>query len=325
MNAIKCGVSDIKDLVDRAKQNINLKGKKTLLLFDEIHRFNKAQQDVFLEDLENGDITLIASTTENPFYRLNKAITSRSIIIKFEKLTKDNIREIIKKASVSINENIIEYIVDNCDGDARVALNLLELILKTDLQTVKAGVDISSKYDDEDKYHRISAMIKSIRGSDPDASVYWIASMLNSGEDPVYIARRLVISASEDIGLANPQALNIANSCYNLSKEIGMPEIRIILSECAIYLALSPKSNSAYNAINNALEEIAKNGHQQVPIHLRNENAKLYKYPHDYNNHYVNQKYMDKQIKFYNPCDNKIENNFKRFMDEIKGENNDRK
>lgn len=323
LNAIKSSVVDIKQIVQNAKNNLNFSGRRTLLLFDEIHRFNKAQQDVFLEDLESGDITLIATTTENPFYRLNKAISSRSVIIKFEKLTKENIELIVKNACKNVESDELDFIKQNSNGDARQALNLLDLILKTDLDTVKNGIDIQNTYDDNDKYHRISAMIKSIRGSDADASVYWLASMLNDGQDPLYIARRLCISASEDIGLANPQAMVIANSAYQMAKEIGMPEIRIILSECAIYLALSPKSNSAYNAINKAMQIINENGSQNVPIHLRNENSHLYKYPHDYKNHYVKQWYMENKIKLYNHCDNKIENAFYKANLEIKGENND--
>lgn len=325
LNAIKCGVSSIKEVSKRAKDYMAATGKKTILLFDEIHRFNKAQQDSLLQDIEEGEIILIGATTENPYYTLNKAIISRCIVLKFEKLKDEDIRKILKevcdKFSINIDEEVTKYILSIADGDARTALNVLELIEQTDLEMVKNGINIQQRYDASDKYDRISALIKSIRGSDENAAVYWLATMLDAGEDIKYIARRLVISASEDVGLANVQALNVAVSTMKAIEEIGMPEARIILAECVIYLALSPKSNSAYKAINKALEHIRENGVQKVPVHLTKLGSNKYIYPHDYTNHYIKQKYMEKYIKFYNSADNKFEKKLKDFWDKIKEEN----
>ncbi|WP_068268471.1 replication-associated recombination protein A [Caviibacter abscessus] len=311
LNAIKSGVSDIKEISRKAKEELLLTGKKTILLFDEIHKFNKSQQDSLLQDLEDGNIILIGSTTENPYYSLNKAIISRCLVVEFKKLSKENIENIIKRIAklenINIDDEIMEYIHSVCAGDARSAINILEVLAKTDIDAVKQGLTIARAYDDSDKYDRISAMIKSIRGSDENSAVYWLSSMLIDGEDPMYIARRLVISASEDIGLANPNALKLAVAAMQAVEKIGMPECRIILSQCAIYLALSPKSNSAYLAVNKAFENINTEGVQKVPFHLTKAGATKYKYPHDYENHYVNQKYMEKEIKLYEPCNNKIE------------------
>lgn len=311
LNAIKSGVSDIKEVLKKAKETLLLSGKKTILLFDEIHRFSKSQQDSLLQDLEDGNIILIGSTTENPYYSLNKAIISRCLVVEFKKLSKENIENIVRRIAklenISIDDEIIQYIQDVCSGDARSAINILEVLSKTDINSVKQGLTISRSYDNDDKYDRISAMIKSIRGSDENSAVYWLSSMLIDGEDPMYIARRLVIAASEDIGLANPNALKIAVSTMQAVEKIGMPECRIILSECTIYLSLSPKSNSAYVAVNKAFDNISENGVQKVPFHLTKAGASKYKYPHNYENHYVNQKYMEKEIKLYEPCDNKIE------------------
>lgn len=322
LNAINVGVSKVKEVSDRAKQNFSMTGKKTILLFDEIHRFNKAQQDSLLQDIEDGSIILIGSTTENPFYSLNRAIISRCVVIHFNKLSDNEIIEIIRKNAkkyyIEIDESVEKYILSICDGDARTALNVLELIDKTDLETVKLGINVRQRYDTEDKYNRISALIKSIRGSDENASVYWLSSMLDAGEDILYIARRLVISASEDIGLANVNALNVAVSAMMAVEKIGMPEARIILSECVIYLALSPKSNSAYNAVNSAMEDIRLNGVQNVPIHLTKLGANKYVYPHNYPNHYIKQKYMEKEEKYYEFSDNKFEKNMKEVWKKIK-------
>lgn len=322
LNAVKVGTTAIKEVSKRAEEYRRLTGEKTILLFDEIHRFNKAQQDSLLQDLEDGNLILIGSTTENPYYTLNKAILSRSIVIEFKKLKNIDIKKIVlnvvEKNNIEIDDEILEYIISVASGDARYAINILELILKTDLNTVKNSIEIQQRYDEGDKYDRISAMIKSIRGSDPDASVYWLGSMLVGGEDISYIARRLVISASEDIGLANPMALNIAVSAMNAVEKIGMPEARIILSECVIYLALSPKSNSSYNAINSVIDEINTKGVQDVPIHLTKIGKNKYRYPHNYDNHYVSQEYMNKKIKFYKESNNKFEQKTKEYWEKIK-------
>ncbi|VWL85077.1 replication-associated recombination protein A [Oceanivirga miroungae] len=325
LNATKVGTNSIKELSNRARDLKNLNGTKTILLFDEIHRFNKAQQDSLLEDLEEQNLILIATTTENPYYALNKAILSRCIVVEFKKLDDDSIRKIVRNVSekngIKIDDKTLDYITHISQGDARYSLNILELIQKTDLESVKNGIEIQNRYSVSDKYDRISAMIKSIRGSDVDASIYWLASMLVSNEDPMYIARRLVISASEDIGLANPNALNMAVSCMNAVEKIGMPEARIILSECITYLALSPKSNSTYLAINKAMEDIMQNGCQEVPFHLTKNGKDSYLYPHSYDNHYIKQDYMKKKKKYYDYDNNKYEIGFMQYWKKVKGEN----
>ena len=317
LNAIKSSVSDIKELSERAKRIFGIEGRQTLLFFDEIHRFNKLQQDSLLQDLENGNIILIGATTENPYYSLNNALLSRCMAFEFKKLNKEDLFKILKnindKEKFDFSEEILEYISEIIEGDARQAINVLELLSNTGvnftLEEVKEVLNTKKSYHKtEDKYDTISAMIKSIRGSDPDAAVYWIAKMLSGGEDPMYLARRLVILSSEDIGLANPQALAIATAGMQATKEIGMPEARIILSEVAIYLALSPKSNSAYLAIDNAISHIENDKIQEVPKHLTKLGAKDYKYPHSYPEHFVKQDYMTKKIKFYEHGDNKFEN-----------------
>ena len=317
LNAIKSSVSDIKELSERAKRIFGIEGRQTLLFFDEIHRFNKLQQDSLLQDLENGNIILIGATTENPYYSLNNALLSRCMAFEFKKLNKEDLFKILKnindKEKFDFSEEILEYISEIIEGDARQAINVLELLSNTGvnftLEEVKEVLNTKKSYHKtEDKYDTISAMIKSIRGSDPDAAVYWIAKMLSGGEDPMYLARRLVILSSEDIGLANPQALAIATAGMQATKEIGMPEARIILSEVAIYLASSPKSNSAYLAIDNAISHIENDKIQEVPKHLTKLGAKDYKYPHSYPEHFVKQDYMTKKIKFYEHGDNKFEN-----------------
>lgn len=322
LNAIKASKTDIIAISEKAKNSTN----KTVLFFDEIHRFNKLQQDSLLEDLENGNIILIGATTENPYYSINKALISRVLLLEFKKLSKEDILKILKKITFEENYNykdeILEYLADISNGDARYAINILETLKEADLLNgdLEEISNVLNRRIYADKYDAISAMIKSIRGSDPDASIYWMAKLLIGGEDPMYIARRLVISASEDIGLANINAINVANSCMQAVKEIGMPEARIILSECIIYLALSPKSNSAYMAINKAIDEINQNTILDVPFHLRKIGKDKYLYPHDYENNYVKQKYMDIEKKIYYPGNNKFEKNMKEIWKEIKKE-----
>lgn len=325
-NAIKSSINDIKILCEQAKLDFSINGRQTLLFLDEIHRFNKLQQDSLLYDIEEGNVILIGATTENPFYNLNNALLSRCLTFEFNKLSADNIYQILKnisdKENIQINDDILTYLSNITDGDARQAVNYLDLIISSEinfnLEEVKKIINSRKSYHKtEDKYDTISAMIKSIRGSDPDAAVYWLAKMLFGGEDPLYIARRLIISASEDIGLANPQALILASSCVDAVKEIGMPECRIILSQVAIYLACSPKSNSAYTAINEAISDIEVNGLQEVPHHLKKIGKKDYLYPHNYKNNFVNQQYMSKQKTFYKPSNNKFEISFKERLDKL--------
>ena len=327
LNAIKASVTDIKGISDKAHNRFRTNGQQTLLFLDEIHRFNKLQQDSLLQDLENGNIILIGATTENPYYNLNNALLSRCMAFEFKKLSEKDLLKILKnineKEKIGISDEILKYISEIIEGDARQAINILELITNVGvdftLDEVKEVLNTKKSYHKtEDKYNTVSAMIKSIRGSDPDAAIYWMAKMLSGGEDILYIARRLVILASEDIGLANPQALPIAVSGLNAVKEIGMPEARIILSEVAIYLAISPKSNSAYNAINSALSHIENEKIQDVPAHLTKVGKKDYKYPHNYENHYVDQVYMNEKIKFYEFGENKFERAAKEYFKKIK-------
>ena len=309
LNATKASTADIKQLSTQSQQRRALDGRTTLLFLDEIHRFNKLQQDALLPDLENGNIILIGATTENPYYSLNNALLSRCLAFEFKKLDEKSLLSIlsfiVEKEKLEVWSEILEFIASTVEGDARSAINLLQMLAKSYHQT-------------EDKYNTISAMIKSIRGSDPDAAIYRMAKMLSGGEDPEYIARRLVILAAEDIGLANPQALPIAMAAMHAAKELWMPEIRIPLAEVAIYLALSPKSNSAYNAINLALSEVEHAPIQKVPSHLTKLWASNYKYPHDYPNHWIAQDYLSKNIKFYTPADNKFESAAQEWLKKIK-------
>ena len=317
LNATKASVNDIKEIAEKAKKRFSIEGKQTILFFDEIHRFNKLQQDSLLHDIEIGNIILIGATTENPYFNLNNALLSRCLMFEFKKLDKEDIFGILKrireKEEIEISDDVLNYISDIVEGDARQAINFLELL--SNLEDVNLSVDevrqiiqTRKSYDRvEDKYDTISAMIKSIRGSDPDAAVYWVAKMLSGGEDPLYLARRLVILASEDIGLANANALPVAVAGMQAAKDIGMPEVRIILSEVAIYLALSPKSNSAYLAIDKAINEIENNSIQEVPKYLTKLGAKDYKYPHSYKGNFVKQDYMKIKIKFYEHGENKFE------------------
>ena len=316
LNAIKSSVSDIKELSQKAKRIFDIEGNQTVLFFDEIHRFNKLQQDSLLQDLENGNIILIGATTENPYYSLNNALLSRCLTFEFKRLSSKEIYEIIDniniKEAFNFSIEVLEYLSDIVEGDARQAITMLELLtnvgIDLSIEEVKEVIGKGKAYHkSEDKYDTISAMIKSIRGSDPDATIYWLAKMLSGGEDPLYTARRLVILASEDIGLANPQALPIAVAGMQAAKDIGMPEVRIILSEVALYLALSPKSNSAYNAIDDAIYHIENNRIQDVPNHLKKVGKKDYKYPHAYEGNFVNQKYMLDKIEFYKAGSNKFE------------------
>ena len=316
LNAIKSSVSDIKELSQKAKRIFDIEGNQTVLFFDEIHRFNKLQQDSLLQDLENGNIILIGATTENPYYSLNNALLSRCLTFEFKRLSSKEIYEIIDniniKEAFNFSIEVLEYLSDIVEGDARQAITMLELLtnvgIDLSIEEVKEVIGKGKAYHkSEDKYDTISAMIKSIRGSDPDATIYWLAKMLSGGEDPLYTARRLVILASEDIGLANPQALPIAVAGMQAAKDIGMPEVRIILSEVALYLALSPKSNSAYNAIDDAIYHIENNRIQDVPNHLKKVGKKDYKYPHAYEGNFVNQRYMLEKIEFYKAGSNKFD------------------
>ncbi|WP_346928865.1 replication-associated recombination protein A [Clostridium sp.] len=355
LNAVTSGIKDIKNVIDEAIKEISTSGKKTILFIDEIHRFNKTQQDSLLPHVEKGIVTLVGATTENPFFEVNKALLSRSMIFKLEPLSKGNIVSLLNKAltnkelgygsiNIKLHDKAKEFICDNSGGDGRRALNALELAVLTTNKNEDGIIQITQdvveecmqkkqvSYDKSRDYHYdiISAFIKSIRGSDPDAAVHYLARMLYSGEDPEFIARRIVISASEDIGNADPYALLIANAALNAVKFIGMPEARIPLAQAVTYLAGAPKSNAAYNAINLAFEDVEKEDIGRVPLHLRGSNysgsnilneGSKYKYPHDYENHYVRQQYMPKELlkkKYYTPTSMGYEKRIKDRLDILK-------
>ena len=317
LNATTATLEDLRAVVERAKQNIEFYGKRQFYFLDEIHRFNKKQQDALLSYCENGVVILIGATTENPYYTLNNALLSRVMIFEFKSLSREDIHLILQNAvkKIGIKElpyEILECIKDISQGDSRIALNYLELYQNScmtldDNDILQIFRERKASYHkDEDKYNLISAMIKSIRGSDPNSAIYWLGRLLSGGEDPRYIARRIVISASEDIGMANPEAMLIANSAMEASEKIGMPEIKIILAQAVIYLAISTKSNSSYVAINKALEDIEKGDLETVPLHISNS-AVGYKYPHDYRDNFIKQKYSAIKREYYIPGDNRNE------------------
>ena len=355
LNAVTSGIKDIKNVIDEAIKEISISGKKTILFIDEIHRFNKTQQDSLLPHVEKGIVTLVGATTENPFFEVNKALLSRSMIFKLEPLSKGNIVSLLNKAltnkelgygsiNIKLYDEAKEFICDNSGGDGRRALNALELAVLTTNKNEDGIIQITQdvveecmqkkqvSYDKSGDYHYdiISAFIKSIRGSDPDAAVHYLARMLYSGEETEFIARRIVISASEDIGNADPYALLIANAALNAVKFIGMPEARIPLAQAVTYLAGAPKSNAAYNAINLAFEDVEKEDIGRVPLHLRGSNysgsnilneGSKYKYPHDYENHYVRQQYMPNELlkkKYYTPTSMGYEKRIKDRLDILK-------
>lgn len=335
INAVTAGIGDIKNAIEEAKNTFLNPTGKCILFIDEIHRFNKLQQDALLPYVENGTVMLIGATTENPYFEVNKALISRSMVFKLNPLTVENVYEILKKSLVSeeglgnykinIKDETLRKIAETSNGDVRTALNGLEVaVLSTQLdkngvinitdeiakecvQTRKAIFDKNG----DSHYDNISAFIKSMRGSDPDATLFYLARAINAGEDPVFIARRMVIAAAEDVGMANPNALVVATSAMQAVTMIGMPESRIILADAAVYVATSPKSNAAYLGIDKALEDVATKDTGTIPMHIRNAPAEGmksegygvgYKYPHDYPMHQVKQQYLpDKMLgtKYY--------------------------
>lgn len=330
VSAVTSGVADLRKIVQMAKER-KLKGGRTILFIDEIHRFNKAQQDVILPHVEDGTVVLIGATTENPSFEVISPLLSRSRVYVLKALTDDQIRMIIERAAkddsrglakqnVSISEDAMAAILRLANGDARSALNILELAVSAttidaqgkrelSVSTVEdAAQRKSTQYDHagDQHYDTISAFIKSVRGSDPDAAIYWLARMLESGEDLMFVARRIVILASEDIGLADPQALSVAVAAQQAAHFIGMPEAVLPLAEATIYLATAPKSNSAYTAYNKAREDVAGTRDDPVPLHLRNASTSLmkglgygkdYKYAHDYAGHVVEQQFLPDNLK----------------------------
>lgn len=353
MNAVTAGIKDIKDAVNTAEM-AQLSGRKSILFVDEIHRFNKSQQDALLPYVEKGTLCLIGATTENPYFEVNGALISRSMIFRLESLSGDDLKVIIQRALVvpgrglgdlspKITDEALNHLVRFSSGDARKALNALELaVLSTDpdskgdiqidLDTIKACFqrqNLSYDKGGDMHYDVISAFIKSIRGSDPDAALHYLARMLESGEDPVFIARRVVISASEDIGNANPMALVVATAAADAVRLIGLPEGRIPLAQAVTYLASSPKSNRAYTAINDAIEDVKHTPISHVPPHLRDSSYKGaksfghgegYLYPHNYPNAYIAQQYMPDSLlgkRYYKPSDRGEEKSLKAFLEDI--------
>ena len=335
LNAVSSGVKDLRIIIEIAKEN-RLKDKRTLLFIDEIHRYNKAQQDALLSSVEKGDIILFGATTENPSFEIIPALRSRVRIFVLEELSKDDLQSILNTAltqdmylkNKDIKIEDMDFLMFAGGGDARIMLNILEAcvlqeINKDQLRITKEIIEnvLQKKntiYDKsgEEHYNIISAFIKSVRGSDPDAAVYWMARMLEGGEDPLFIARRMVILASEDIGNASPNALVLAEATFSACHKIGMPEARIILSQCATYLASSPKSNASYMAIDKAISDVKNLPTYNVPLHLRNAPTKLmkdlnygsgYKYPHSFDNNFTEQYYLPEELKkkqYYFPSEN---------------------
>ncbi len=331
-SAVLQGVKDIREVVAKAQQERNYYGRRTLLFIDEIHRFNKAQQDALLPWVENGDIILIGATTENPSFEVNSALLSRSRVFVLEPLDIDDIQKLIRRAlsvteglgqlQLSIEDRAVEFLADQAHGDARVALNTLEVAAATAKNQTIRHADVATAmqrapllYDKgaEEHYNVISAFIKSMRGSDPDAAIYWLARMIEAGEDPLFIARRIVIFAAEDVGNADPRALQLAVAAQQAVHFIGLPEGRIPLAQAVTYLATAPKSNAAYMAIAEAQKEVRQSGALPVPFHLRNAPTGLmkdlgygrdYQYAHDHKDSVVTQEHLPEALggsKYYRP------------------------
>ena len=346
LSAINAGVKEIREIIHKAEHSGGLfSGKNPILFIDEIHRFSKSQQDSLLNAVEKGVITLIGATTENPSFEVINALLSRCQVYILNSLEKKELKKILthalenddflKKIDVQLNET--EALIELAGGDARKLLSLLELVIQANgNKTIKITNDMvfqtvqtsSVLFDKNGDFHYdiVSAFIKSIRGSDPNGAIYWLARMIEAGEDIGFIARRLLILAAEDIGIANPTALVLANSTFQAVTSVGYPEGRILLSECVIYLATSPKSNTAYKAINEAQEKVRQTGNLPIPLHLRNAPTKLmkeigygedYKYAHDYKNQFIEQEFLPEEIKgtkLYQPGDNQKEKSIRDFL-----------
>lgn len=342
LNAIDAGVKDIRSIIQKAQPY-----KTAILFLDEIHRFSKSQQDSLLHAVEKGTITLIGATTENPSFEIISPLLSRCQVYVLNPLDISDLEKLLQRAidfylskNISLDIQEKEALFTYSGGDARKLYNVVELLVDSSDGNVVVITNDSVEeivkqkfllYDKQGEYHYdlISAFIKSVRNSDPNAAIYWMARMLEGGEDPLFIARRMIILASEDIGLANPNALLLANACFDAVHKIGMPEARIVLAECAVYLASSPKSNASYMAIERATELIHQTGNLSVPLHLRNAPTQLmrslnyhkgYKYPHDFPNHFIEQECLPTEISgttFYFPADNSKENELKNYLKKL--------
>ena len=357
LNATVAGKKDMEEVVNDAKNALSMYGKRTILFIDEIHRFNKGQQDYLLPFVEDGTVILIGATTENPYFEVNGALISRSIIFELKPLTKENVKEILKRAvfdkekgmgayDAAIDEDALEFLSDLSNGDARAALNAIELAILTTERSedgkIHITIDVASEciqkrrtyYDKngDNHYDTVSAFIKSMRGADPDAAVFYLAKMLYAGESVTFIARRMMICASEDVGNADPQALQVAVAASLAVERVGMPEAQIILSQAAAYIATAPKSNASCVAIEEAMRAVNDTKNVTIPIHLKDAHykgaAKLghgvdYKYAHDYKNHYVKQQYLPYELEgeeFYHISDMGYEAKIKEHMKRIKKE-----
>jgi putative ATPase len=340
VNATDSSVKEIRSISKAAADKKRFQQQRTILFIDEVHRFNKAQQDVLLPFVEKGDVIFIGATTFNPFFYITPALNSRTLIFEFYKLNEIQLGKILQRAlensKLNLEEEARKFLIHNSNGDARVLLNRLEILFSVYEEPVtlskKEVFEIFPKHAfsyerADDHYDVISAFIKSIRGSDPDAAIYWLAVMLEGGEDPRFVARRLAILAAEDIGLAEPGALAVINGGYDLVEKIGMPEARIILSEMTVYLASLPKSNSAYMAVEKALNHVRNNPVMRVPDHLKDSHyagakklgrGKGYQYSHDFPYHYVKQNYTEKPVSFYEPGTLGREKKFKEYLEFLK-------
>ncbi len=357
LNAVMANVNDIRRITSEAKNRIEREGKKTILFVDEIHRFNKVQQDALLPDVEKGIISIVGATVMNPFFSVIPPLLSRSLVFELKKLDKPDINRIVQKAlsdkekgfgniEVDIEEDALDFLSGSTDGDARKALNALEIaVLTTESEKGKIKItrgiiedSLQKKhvlYDStgDGHYDTVSAFIKSMRGSDPDAAVYWLAKLLYSGEDPMFVARRIVICASEDIGNADPLALVVSQSAADAVNFIGMPEAKIILAQAAIYVASAQKSNASYMAVSNAWKDIEDNGEIfEVPAHLKDSSYKSssklgrgkgYKYPHSFPGHYVKQEYLPGRKNYYQPSENGYEKKISERLKKWKTESKD--
>ncbi len=362
INATVAGKKDMEEVVAKAKDILGMYGKKTILFIDEIHRFNKGQQDYLLPFVEDGTVVLIGATTENPYFEVNGALISRSVIFELKPLSSDDIKVLLKRAVTDsergmgaykavLDEDAADLLSDIADGDARHALNAIELGIMTTQRSDDGLIHITrevaeeciqrkvARYDKDgdNHYDTISAFIKSMRGSDPDAAVYYLARMLNAGEDPKFIARRMMICASEDVGNADPQALQVAVAASLAVERLGLPEARITLAQAVTYIATAPKSNAAYLAVDDAINTVRQTGNLPIPAHLQDAHykgaAKLghgtgYKYAHDYKDHYVRQQYLPYELsgrEFYSPTGNGYEKKISEHMKRLKERSEDEK
>lgn len=354
LNAVAAGVKDVRQVIEQARENWSLHNQRTILFIDEIHRFNKAQQDVLLNAIEQGTVIFIGATTENPFFYLTGPLLSRTRLFVFQPLSSEAITTLLERAltdsekglgsiRVEVDREALDYLAERADGDARSALNALEIAvlsaekvrdqLRVTMETAAEAMQqklLSYDRQGDNHYDMASALIKSIRGSDPDAALYWTARMLSGGEDPLFIARRLIISAAEDIGNADPHALNLAVAAAQAVQMIGMPECRIALAQAVTYLAGAPKSNASYLAIDRAMQLVDEEKNEPVPVHLKSSgysgakrlgHGRDYRYPHDYEGHYIQQQYLPSALigkKFYQPTSQGYEEKIRRYLEQLK-------